>query len=111
MVRVTEVTDIEQVRDGGGNLLYIEYLVAVFERDFRNIPGARVIGTEKVRVKKALGQTLDITHHNPVTEEEIEALTSTSHVDDVIIFAQSRVAARVNDTERTRKWQAEPLSR
>lgn len=113
MVQVTEVTGIEQVRDDDENLLYIEYLVAVFDRDYRDPSSAKCIGTEKIRVTDGVapGQLI-VQYVDPVTETEVASvISSAQNMDELITTAKDVTRNRINAAEVNRKWRAEPLFR
>ena len=114
--RVTEITDREEVRDGDGNLLYVEFLVAVFDRDPLDPPAARVVSTEKVRIKPLAslpgqGQRRNVQHVDSITEEELDSYDSTAEdIEAVLTQGKTDVRDRADKRENNRKWPAELLS-
>lgn len=109
LTRVTEITEREEVRDRNGNLLYVEFLVAVLDRDPGDPPAARVIGTEKVRVRPgAAAAQRNVEHVDPVTEQRVDSYVDTSvSIEAVLVRSKSDVRLRVDTRENEAKWPPE----
>lgn len=108
---VTEVTDIEEVNDERGALLYVEYLVAVFDRNEKDPSSAKVLGTQKVRVSPKLNE-LHVEEIDPESGEKVNEFSANRGMDieSVVNQAQTNVESRIDRSVKARKWRAERFS-
>lgn len=112
MTIVTEVTDVEEVTSDRGQFQYVEYLLATFDRDARNPSDARVVGTERVRIRRTLEGNISVEHLDGLTLQRTDVKTSPAGMDlaATVELARMDSETRITDKEAKRKWRAERFS-